>query len=583
VDAAERQQRLDRMGVRLHFLYGDRAPALVERLRLMIGRYGVGAAVDSGAPDGATSGWSERDVALITYGDMVHAEGQPPLATLGGFLRHRLADRVRMLHVLPFFPYSSDDGFSVKDYRVVDPALGSWADISMLAQDYRLMADLVINHVSRQSEWVREYVNGVAPYRDYFVEVAEGTDLSAVVRPRPHPLLTAISTRSGQRWLWATFSADQLDLNFANPDVLFDLIDVLMGYIARGVQVIRLDAIAFLWKEVGTSCLHLTQTHEVVKLLRDWLELVAPHVWLLTETNVPHEENISYFGAGDEAHMVYQFSLPPLLAHGLLTGSAATLTRWAASLPALPEGCTFFNFTASHDGVGVRPLQGLVDDAALQQLVEHVRRVGGAVSMRSQPDGSESPYELNVTYFDVFADLSGAVSEGQVARFLSSQAIMLALQGVPAVYFNSLFGARNHVAGMEASGQARRINRQKWELGELEALLNDPARHHGRVLAAYLHLLDVRRRQPAFHPDAAQRVHAGDERLFCIERRAIGGGQVILSVTNFSEQPLAVPPHHGGGWHDLISGQRWPVQGKNRKLLQPWQTVWLTKGQASAG
>jgi len=121
------------------------------------------------------------------------------------------------------------------------------------------------------------------------------------------------------------------------------------------MRIARLDAVAFLWKELGTNCLHLPETHELVKLFRDVCEIVAPRAIILTETNVPHAENVSYFGQGDEAHMVYQFSLPPLLLHAFITGNGQYLTHWASGLEPPPAGCTFFNFTASHDGVGVRP------------------------------------------------------------------------------------------------------------------------------------------------------------------------------------------------------------------------------------
>jgi sucrose phosphorylase len=274
---------------------------------------------------------------------------------------------------------------------------------------------------------------------------------------------------------------------------------------------------------------------------------------------------------------VYQFSLPPLLAHGLLSGNAAHLNHWARSLPEGDGRRTFFNFTASHDGVGVRPLQGLIPDDQLTGLIQHVERMGGQVSTRSLPDGSQRPYELNITYFDLFGDDPHAVSERQVTRFLSSQAIMLAMRGIPAIYFNSLFGARNHWAGVEASGQARRINRQKWQRRELEGLLEGDGTE-ARVFDAYLRLLELRKSQPAFHPDGRQAVLALGDRFFGLERQSPDGAEIVLSITNFSDEPVKLPPlHHGGGWHDLITHQRWPLQGKTAKSLMPWQTVWLKK------
>ncbi|MGB5736517.1 MAG: sugar phosphorylase, partial [Thiohalocapsa sp.] len=452
---------LQRIRQRLGRLYGDEVLArLMHRLDLIVGRYGVGVT----CPDGEfCARWDQRDAVLICYGDMIRAggidaDGEPPLETLRRFLNERIGDALSAVHVLPFFPYSSDDGFSVIDYRAVDPELGSWHDIQKLGEDYRLMLDLVINHVSSQSHWFRAYCNGMAPERHYFIEVEPEADLSAVTRPRSSPLLRSVQTPYGKRWVWCTFSHDQVDVDFTNPDVLFEFLDILLFYVHNGAQIVRLDAIAYLWKEIGTSCVHLPQTHEVVKLLRDVLEMLQPGLVLLTETNVPHAENVSYFGAGDEAHMVYQFSLPPLLLHALSTGNAAYLTHWAANLAPPPAGCTYFNFTASHDGIGVRPLEGLLPQDEFDALVAGVEQRGGLVSRRSNPDGSTTPYELNITYFDavgVPGDLAASV-----ARFLCAQTIAMSLQGVPGIYFNSLLGASNNLAGVEQTGRARTINRQ---------------------------------------------------------------------------------------------------------------------------
>jgi hypothetical protein len=363
-------------------LYGEAiADRCLDRLGMLIGRYGVGAQTG-----GAPTRWDQRTAVLITYGDSLREPDRPPLETLKTFADGRLRDAFSAVHVLPFFPSSSDDGFSVVDYREVRPDLGHWEDVKALGAHFDLMFDLVLNHVSRQSEWFRVWAEGDAPYRDFFLETDPLLDLSQVVRPRSLPLLTPVRRNGQEVHLWTTFSADQIDLNFGQPDVLFEFLDILFGYIAAGARIIRLDAIAFLWKRPGTSCLHLAETHEVVKLMRDIVDVAAPSVWLLTETNVPHQENISYFGAGDEAHLVYQFSLPPLLLHALQTGSGRYLTKWAAALGAPPAGCTYLNFTASHDGIGVRPLQGLLPEEELERVLERVRARGGQVSTRRAGD-----------------------------------------------------------------------------------------------------------------------------------------------------------------------------------------------------
>jgi sucrose phosphorylase len=578
----------ERIRDRLARLYGDaELPRLLQRLELLVGRYGVGAhCLDPQAPRARCRGWDQRDVVLISYGDMVSADAEPPLATLRRFLAARVGDAVSALHILPFFPSSSDDGFAVVDYRAVDPALGSWDDIEALGLDYRLMSDLVINHVSGQSHWFRAYCNGLAPERHYFHEVAAGADLSAVVRPRTTPLLRAVQTPYGERRVWATFSHDQLDVDFSNPDVLFEYLDILLFYVHHGAQIIRLDAIAYLWKRIGTPCIHLAETHEVVKLLRDLLQMLAPGVLLVTETNVPHAENVSYFGAGDEAHMVYQFSLPPLLLHALHTGDARYLTGWAASLAPPPAGCTFFNFTASHDGIGLRPLEGLLPPAELDALVAAMEQRGGLVSRRSNPDGTSTPYELNITYYDALA-IPGD-PEDSIRRFLCAQTIAMSLQGIPGIYFNSLLGAANDQVGVEETGRARSINRHKWTEAELGAMLAEGSGHQAaRVLPEYLRRLHLRRTQPAFHPDAPQQVLDLPRGLFGIRRDAADGTRLwMLANLTGRERDCSMSRldrhwqrHH---WRELISD--WTAQADalpSRLALAPHQVVWLVRDAPS--
>src|ERR1700690_3920529 len=262
-------------------IYGVEIAAQVEAsLQRLVERY------RGRIPPPTDSTLSERDSILITYGDQLQQPGQPHLKTLADFCETHLSGLVSGIHLLPFYPWSSDDGFSVKDYRAVDPALGSWANVERLGRSFRLMFDGVINHASAEGEWFLSFLRDESPYRNYFLTVTGNPDLSMVVRPRTLPLLTEFQTASGPRRVWTTFSADQVDLDFHDPDVLLEILDVLLGYVERRAQFIRLDAIAYLWKEIGTTCIHLPQTHAVVRLLRAVLDEVAPHVRIITETNV---------------------------------------------------------------------------------------------------------------------------------------------------------------------------------------------------------------------------------------------------------------------------------------------------------
>ncbi len=561
----------ERILARLTFLYGDRGPECLERVVRLVEEF------VPKLPARRKSTWDERDAVLITYGDQVRTAGATPLQALGRFLdRAGLDEVLSTIHLLPFFPYSSDDGFSVIDYGEVDPALGDWSDVAALYQRYELMFDLVLNHVSRESRWFADYVAGKDPFINYFIEVEPGADLSSVVRPRSLPLLTPVETSRGLRHVWTTFSDDQIDLNYAEPDVLVEMLSVLLFYIAQGARIIRLDAIAYLWKRIGTASIHLPETHEVVKLMRDLVDAIAPGTILLTETNVPHEENVSYFGDGDEAQMVYQFSLAPLLLEAILTGDATLFAGWLHGQPPTPPGTTVFNFTASHDGVGVRPLEGIMPTDRKQRFIDMIRARGGHVSVKRNPDGSESPYELNVTYFSALSDPD---PQRHVRRFLTSQAIMLSLRGIPGIYFHSLVATANDTAGLERTGRARSINRRKFDLDELDAALRDSSSIPGSVLEAYRRMLAVRIQQPAFHPEAQQEgVDLGHPSLVGFVRTSLDAGQRILVVANLGPEPRTVDCVAAAGLPpgaDLLGSAE--LTGSSVRL-EGYQTAWIVEG-----
>ena len=519
---------------------------------------------------------TERDAILITYGDQVRAPGALPLQTLADFCVRHVRDVVSGIHILPFFPYSSDDGFAVMDYRAVNPSLGGWDDVAHISEHFRLMFDAVVNHVSAQGEWFQGFLRDDPRYRDYFIVVPDGADVSRVIRPRTLPLLTRFETPSGVKNVWTTFSADQIDLNYRNPDVLIEIIETFLFYISHGAALIRLDAIAFLWKEPGTPCLHLPQTHRIIQLLRAVLDQVAPHVALVTETNVPHADNLSYFGDGaNEAQMVYNFALPPLVLHTFHTGDARVLSRWAADLTLPSRRVTFFNFLASHDGIGLNPARGILAEAEIDALVQRARAHGGLVSYKNNPDGTTSPYELNINYFDALNDPSaGETLDVQVSRFIAAQSIMLSLVGVPGIYFHSLFGSRGWLEGVQQTGHQRAINREKLELFSLERDLAAASSQRRKVFTRYAQLLRARAEQPAFDPFGEMRVLDVDQAVFAILR-----GDRVLCLHNVSAQPCAVQLDPGqfsspGRWVDLLTGESVELSPAS---LSSYQTLWLVR------
>ncbi|WP_281418209.1 alpha-amylase family glycosyl hydrolase [Candidatus Sodalis endolongispinus] len=482
--------------------------------------------------------WDEDDVVLITYADQFMEAEKPTLNTFTTFFNHRLRTTFSLVHLLPFYPYSSDDGFSVIDYQQVNPIIGSWQQIGELNLTTRLMFDFVCNHMSAESRWVKGYLAGQQAYDAFFIALPPATDLASVTRPRTSPLFTPFTAQDGStRYLWTTFSADQVDLNFTNPHVLIAVIGVLLHYLIQGADYIRLDAVGYLWKEVGTRCIHLPRPHLLVKLFRAICDEVAPGTVIITETNVPHQDNISYFDNGrDEAQMVYQFPLPPLVLHALHNGSSRALRHWAAGLEIGSGDTTFFNFLASHDGIGLNPLRGILPEAEIIRLVRDLESEGALVSYKQNTDGTTSPYEINVTYLDAINRREDS-DETRLGRFILAHAILLAFPGVPAVYVQSILGSRNDYEGVKAAGHNRAVNREKYPLKNIEAMLDEQTSLRSRVFQALSALIRLRRRQQAFHPDAAMEVLEWDNALLAFYRRA--AGQRLLCLFNLANKAVS--------------------------------------------
>ncbi|SDM79361.1 alpha-amylase family glycosyl hydrolase [Sediminibacillus halophilus] len=521
---------------------------------------------------------SEKDTILITYGDTIREDGKAPLQSLHEFLNDHVKETLTGVHVLPFYPFSSDDGFSVIDYFAVDPKLGSWEDMESLSDDYELMFDAVINHISAKSEWFQEYLKGNPAYQNFFIEADPDADYSKVTRPRALPLLTKCETANGPKYIWTTFSEDQIDLNYKNPGLVLKIIELLLFYISKGAKLIRLDAIGFLWKEMGTSCIHLARTHKMIQLFRDIVDTIAPDTVLITETNVPHKDNISYFGNGyNEARMVYQFPLPPLTLHTFLTGDASHLADWARSLEETTEETTFFNFLASHDGIGVRPVEGLLSDEEVQAMIDKVQAHGGYVSYKDNGNGTKSPYELNINYLDALSHPEDE-QEWKVKRFAAAQSVLLSVTGVPGIYIHSMLGSRNYQEGVEETGRYRSINREKLDRRELEQELADSTSIRSQVLEKLKQLIKIRTAERAFHPNSPQKVLKLNKHIFSIVRtNKDNPEEKIFVLVNVSgeAQSLSLDIDKQTA-HDLISGKTYPSSSDKLPVsLQPYQVVWL--------
>ena len=532
-------------------------------------------------PEQVPARWDHSTAIVISYADTVQGQGTS-LPELEGFFERHLSEAFDSLHLLPFFTTSGDDGFSVIDYRQIPSEFGDWSDIQRMSKHIRVMGDLVLNHCSQQSQWFQGFLAGDSQYQTYFFEPGLDFDVSHVVRPRPQSVVQEYISPQGVRRVWATFSQDQVDLNYQNPDVLMAMLDVAMDYWAHGIDLLRLDAVAFLWKSSGSECINLPQTHEVVRLLRTLSDAIGRGSVIITETNLPNLENLSYFGNGNEAHWVYNFPLPPLTVYSLLFGDASPLRQWAMSLPPALPGMTYLNFLASHDGIGLRPTEGLLSDDEFNGFVSQIHDNGGLISYRAQPDGSQTPYEANITLFSALSKTTtDTTGQFAYARFMAAHAIMMAIEGVPAIYFHSLIGATNDLEGVEASGMNRRINREKFEVESLEAILADEASHASRILQGIKALLAVRQSTPAFHPNATQFTLQLPSTFFGVWRQSMDRRDNLFALTNMTEQTRYLSLGQlnlvvGDTWQDLLSDEHL-VQGQTELEFAPYQTRWVAR------
>ena len=560
---------------KLGFLYGrNRAQNIFKKINKLIDRYQK----NNVSKIPKTDFLNEKDVVLITYGDNIQATDKNPLKSLFKFADEYLDQAINIIHILPFYPYSSDDGFSVIDYKKVNPVLGDWKDIEDVGQKFNLMFDLVANHISSESIWFKEYLRGNPKYDDYFIDIDKDADLSSVTRARTHPLLTKFKRKGEDIYLWTTYSPDQIDINFANENVLLEIINVILFYASKRARVIRLDAIGHIWKKLGTTCINLKETHYLIQLIRTVLDEVFPDTLLLTQTNVPHKENVGYFGDGyNEVQLIYQFALPLLVLHTFYTGDASRLLEWASHIKNVSDKTAFFNVLATHDGLGVVPVKAILIDKKIADIADKIKERGGFVSYKVLENGSKEPYEMNITYYSAIADSKNS-EELNIKKFIASQAIILSLLGIPGIYIHSLFGTKNYLKGVEKTGQKRTINRKKLQYNKLkEDLENSDSREH-KIFTEFMKLINKRKSEKAFHPNGKQEVLFLKRGVFSLLRTSPDGKGKIIALHNVTDniQKFCFTKNQYGlnkkEYLDIISEKAINIE---KISLKPFQIMWL--------
>ena len=612
-----------RLQANLRHLYGRRADGAFAELQELWRRHCLDEAASearSTAAPGAARTPEAGDMALIAYADSIRGSGGAPLAALRRFVRRYLpAGTINTLHLLPFYPWDTDRGFSVQDYRAVDPRNGTWAEIEALAGEFdHLMVDLVINHASLDNPLVQGALTGDPRFRDFVIRYDDGAQpdaaaLAELTRPRPDPVLTRYylvasgghtratfdpppdGTSAGRDggWVWTTFSrppnADgsaatrQVDLNFRNPRVLLEMLEVLLCYRGHGADWVRLDAAGYMWKELGTASIHRPNTHRLLQVLRDALAGRADLV-SVAEVNEPQDTIVPYLGsaeAGVESDLVYQFAHFPLAVYALHSGDARHYKRWLGTLDPF-AGRQFITVFGSHDGMGRKPVLGLLPDADLERMVQDLVAGHGALPNYARQAGrGRVIYELCATPWSLInrAD-ADEPPQLQVDRYVACAALGLTLRGVPAFYINGLLGVPNRL-DPDQLDENRSINREQFDEAALYADLDDRGGQMQRVMERLLHLIAVRAGEPAFAPGGPP-LRVLDTPPAVVAVVADNGGRHVVALINVSAaaQRIALDPALFSGRSEVLEvitgGTRRPPPGATWELtLAPYEVQWL--------
>ena len=525
--------------------------------------------------------WDSSSVVLITYPDAIYRKDESTLKTLAEFVKNRLGGLSSVIHVLPFLPSTSDGGFSVSNHEKIEENFGDWNDLKNLAITHKVMADLVLNHVSSSHPWVHQFLKTEEPGSSYIVAPSQIDIWEEVIRPRNSSLFTNVKTDKGFKNVWTTFGPDQIDVDWRNPYIFLEFLKLLVRYINNGSEWIRLDAIAFIWKEPHTTCLHLDPVHLIVKLLNKCLKIIKPSAVLITETNVPEEENLSYLTDGDEANLAYNFTLPPLLLEAIYTGKTDLLNNWLSNWNELPSCTSLLNFTSSHDGIGLRALEGIMENNRVHNLLVESEKRGGLVSHRRMSNGKDQPYELNISWWSAMSHIGSDITLLQFERFLLSQVFTLSLKGVPAFYLPSILASPNDLDTFRKTGQRRDLNREKFEANKLIDLLKNFDSPASKNISYLSHIVKVRSRLRAFHPEACMKCISTDIDNCIIFQRGSGEDRVYV-ICNMSEKCLNIKLLNEldllelDSTKSLIDNISGSILNVDKFQLNPYQVVWVS-------
>jgi amylosucrase len=606
------EAQFERLFRLLHHLYGSRydffyhlEQILESAVRLALARPSDLKALDTARE--AHPDWfqSQKMLGGVCYVDLY-------AGTLGG-LRKKLQYLNELgltyLHLMPLFKApegENDGGYAVSSYREVDPKLGTMAELSELARELRtqgvsLTVDFVFNHTSNEHEWARRAQAGDEEYEGFYWIFPDRTIPDAYERdlreifPDARPGSFTYRPDMG-KWVWTTFYSFQWDLNYSNPAVFRAMLEEMLLLANAGVEVLRLDAVAFIWKQLGTNCENLPEAHMIIQAYNALARIAAPALLFKSEAIV-HPDEVARYISPQECQLSYNPLLMALLWESLATREVRLLRESMAERFRIPDGCAWINYVRVHDDIG-----WTFDDAAAWRLgingYDH-RRFLNAFYTGKFPGSfarglpfQENPRTGDARISGTCASLAGLEKalreegpeqvELAVRRILLIHSVILSIGGIPLIYLGDEVGTPNDYRYRDAPAKAsdsRWVHRPFADWHRV-ARRCEPGTVEHRIYSALSRMIELRKSTPALADGYMQVIDTGNGHVFGYTRQGGQGRVLVLSSFSDREQKVTANTVRANGlsytFLDLVSGEK--VELAEELTLAPYQHVWLVAG-----
>lgn len=447
----------------------------------------------------------ENKVMLITYPDSIGEN----LKDLSSFMNKYLSKAIGGIHILPFFPSTGDRGFAPTRYDMADENFGDWSDIKRLSEDYYLMFDFMVNHISKQSHYFQDFVEHgkQSKYKDLFIDVQEffpedrptDEDIDLIYKRKDKPPFQEVTFANGESTqVWNTFGEEQIDLDVTKAITLEYIQETFEDFKANGASIIRLDAFAYAIKKLDTNCFFVEP--EVFELL-ETVDKMAGDQGLTILPEI-HEHYTIQHKLSDRDYYIYDFALPMVVLYSLYSGKTDRLAAWLMKSPMKQ-----FTTLDTHDGIGVVDAKDILTDEEIDYTSEKLYSVGANVKKiySSEAYNNLDIYQINSTYYS-------ALGEDDFDYFVA-RAIQIFAPGIPQIYYVGLLAGKNDIELLEATKEGRNINRHYYSLAEAEEELERG------VVKDILMLCEFRNQSSAFDLDGSIAVTTEDENSILITRK----------------------------------------------------------------